>query len=272
MNEKTKKAAELIKQKVEKFQNSSEYLEFMKFVAGFHSYSFQNRLLIWAQNPKATIVGGMKTWNKKGRKVKKGEKALTIYAPCTVKKEEENEEGEKVEKYYVTGHYRTVPVFDISQTEGPEIPNIEPKDLKGKVNKFQKIIDGIKKLIPKNYSFLFDDEKSSEKGFIDYSGKRIVVHKASQLQMLKTSLHELGHYLLDHENREIDRQQKECEAESVAFIVCNHLGYDTTDYSEKYIAGWKGNKEFVEDSLTHIIKVADKIIEGIENELNKKSS
>lgn len=262
------KAYELIKEKVISFQKSDEYLNFIKFVSGFHNYSWSNRLLIWAQMPEATLVSGFKAWNKKGRHIKKGEKGITIFAPCTKKVEKTNELGEKEVKTVCTGKFFTTTVFDVSQTDGKEIPEMNIPTLKGKVKNFNKMIKGIKNALPKGFSFTIDDkEDCKEKGYCNNYSKEIVVHQNPEEQMFKTAVHEAGHSLMEHDTRQISREQKECEAESVAFIVCNHFGYDTSDYSVKYIAGWKGDKDFIEESLNYITKTADKIINSIEQVL-----
>lgn len=268
----TQEALDLITKKVQDFQNTEEYTDWLKFCSSFRSYSFQNRILIWSQNPKAGLVAGMKTWNSKGRRVKAGEKALKIYVPLIGKRKEKNDEGQMVEKLDKNGNpityiygYKLANVFDKSQTEGADLPELNIVDLKGDVEGFDGYIIKATSVLPENYSFVIDDEKGNgEKGYTNFRLHQVVVHKNEQQQMFKTCMHELGHVLCNHDEREISRDQKECEAESVAYIVCNHFGIDSSDYSMRYIGSWKGKSELVNESLKTIVSVADKIIDAIE--------
>lgn len=267
----TQDALDIITKKVEEFQNSDEYVNYLKFVSSFTNYSWNNRLLIWVQNPEASLCAGMKTWNTKGRRVKKGETALKIYVPL-IGKAQEKVNGKLVDKVDKNGEpvkrifgYKMANVFDVSQTEGEELPEINIKDLKGGVENFDDYIKLVEKVLPEGFTFEIDDEKGNgEKGYTNYSLKQVVVHKNEQQQMFKTTMHELGHVLCDHEHREISRDQKECEAESVAYIVCNHFGIDSSEYSMRYIGSWKGNSKLANESLKTIVGVADKIIKVIE--------
>ena len=268
----TKEALDLIQRKVEDFQNSEEYLNYLKFVSSFRNYSWNNRILIWLQNPNASLCAGMKSWNERGRKVKKGEKSLKIYFPMIGKAYTTNEEGDRIEKLNSDGEpkkvlygFRMTSVFDISQTEGKELPELKIKDLQGEVEDFENYINLAIKTLPEDYSFLIDEDSlHGEKGYTDFATKKVVVHKNEQQQMFKTAMHELGHVLCEHDKRELSRDQEECEAESVAFIVCNHFGIDSSEYSKRYIGSWKGDKELINESLKTIVSVADKIIDTIE--------
>ena len=268
----SQEALEAINKKVADFQQSDEYLKYLKFCSGFRNYSWNNRILIWMQNENASMCAGMKTWNEKGRKIKKGEKALKIYVPLIGKAYTTNEAGEKVEKLNSNGDpakriygFKMANVFDISQTEGEELPTLKIKNLEGKVENFDDYIKLATKTLPEGYSFLIDDEEGhGEKGYTNFRLQQVVVHRNEEQQMFKTTMHELGHVLCEHDKRILDRDQEECEAESVAYIVCNHFGIDSSEYSMRYIGGWKGNKELVNDSLKTIVNVADKIIDAIE--------
>lgn len=273
--------AEMLTKAVEKFSNSESFKEYLKFMNTFHQYSACNSLLIWFQG--GTLVAGFNAWKEKGRSVKKGEKAIKIYAPVMAKgwftaldadgnpKVDEDGHEIKVQKQYIKG-FRRVSVFDVSQTEGKELPELsEPKMLTGDMNEdeFNGLFDMISKATTATVGF---EDIQEGNGYFAPSENRIAVNRGmSKEQTIKTLIHEVTHSLL-HTKEEMkknpkSREQKEIEAESVAYIVCSYLGIDSAEYSFDYVCGWSmGDTKIVAKSMDTIKKTADKIIEVLQSE------
>lgn len=264
---------------------SENYKNYLDTMSKFHNYSFNNTLLIALQNPGATHVASYTDWkNKFHRQVMKGEKAIRIIAPAPYKKEIEKEvkngltgEIKKEKTEIVIPAYKTVSVFDISQTEGNELPVIGVDELKGDVGNYEELKDILKNLSP--VDILYEDIPSDAKGFYDITEKRIVIKKEmEQMQEIKTLVHEIAHALLHDkdgslvdnvtQDTEWNRRTKEVQAESVAYTVCQHLGIDTSEYSFGYIAGWSSGREKKElkNSMETIRKTVNHLIGGIEKE------
>lgn len=278
LNEK-KEEMELILKKLEEgvlsvFQ-SEKYLEYLGFCARFPRYSLNNQILIMCQNPDATLVQSFGAWKKAGRYVKAGEKALKIFAPVQkvferIKKDmqgnmilDANGNPEKEQIQYTT--FKVVNTFDVSQTDGKEIPMI-CTELNGSVERFEDLISALKEYAAIPVEFEEMDE-NGPKGYFSSTMRKIVIKKGmSQTQTLKTLVHEITHSIL-HSDAAIkkSREQKECEAESVAYIVCQHLGVDTSEYSFEYLASWSDGKELKElrESLDLIRKTASDIIQKV---------
>lgn len=248
------------------------YKAFLDVMSKFHTYSVNNCILIAMQKPEATQVAGFKSWQKNfKRSVKKGEKAIKILAPIPHKftKEIENEDGEKVQKEIQYMTFRAVPVFDISQTEGEELPSI-CKMLKGSVEGFQSLIDKLESLSP--VPVAYEPISCGANGYYSHETNSIVVDAGlSEQHKVKTLIHEIAHSILHNkdngEEKDADRSTKEVQAESVAYTVCNWLGLDTSDYSFGYVAGWSAGRELKEltESMEVIRKIAGEIIEGLED-------
>ena len=264
---------------------SENYKNYLDTMSKFHNYSFNNTLLIALQNPGATHVASYTDWkNKFHRQVMKGEKAIRIIAPAPYKKEIEKEvkneltgEIKKEKSEIVIPAYKAVSVFDISQTEGDELPVIGVDELKGDVGNYEELKDILKNLSP--VDILYEDIPSDAKGFYDITEKRIVIKKEmEQMQEIKTLVHEIAHALLHDkdgslvdnvtQDTEWNRRTKEVQAESVAYTVCQHLGIDTSEYSFGYIAGWSSGREKKElkNSMETIRKTVNHLIGGIEKE------
>lgn len=265
--------------------DSENYKNYLDTMSKFHNYSFNNTLLIALQNPGATHVASYTDWkNKFHRQVMKGEKAIRIIAPAPYKKEIEKEvkngltgEIKKEKTEIVIPAYKTVSVFDISQTEGNELPVIGVDELKGDVGNYEELKDILKDLSP--VEILYDETPGDAKGFYDITEKKIVIKKGlEQMQEIKTLVHEMAHALLhdkdgslvDNVTQDIEwnRRTKEVQAESVAYTVCQHLGIDTSEYSFGYIAGWSSGREKKElkNSMETIRKTVNHLIGGIERE------
>lgn len=265
MNKDIKEITEQLKQGVKDVFASDKYKEYLDFMGKFHDYSVNNIILIMMQKPDATFVAGYKAWQTKfNRQVRKGEKSLTIIAPCPHKKKIIDDNGE--ERDIIWNSFRTVSVFDISQTDGEEIPSYINK-LDGDVNNFEILFKKLQEVSP--VKVIIDDIKGNANGYFRDAENVIVVKKGmSEQQTIKTTVHEIAHAFLhnkDGEEYEADRQTREVQAESIAYVVCNMLGLDTAEYSFGYIAGWSKDKEAEElnKSMEVIRKTANMIIDRV---------
>lgn len=273
---------------VEELFTSNRYQEFLKTMAKFHNYSFNNTMLIAMQRPDATLVTSYKNWQSMGRQVMKGEKGITIIAPAPYKKMKEKEvldenqrpimgtDGKpKTEQVEVTvPHFKAVTVFDIAQTSGEPIQTLAPELLTAAVQDFDSFMQAIQKISP--VPIRFDEIDGNANGYYHNADKEIVIKKGlSESQTLKTAIHETVHAKLhDKEIMESlgvakDRLTKEVEAESVAYCVCSSFGLDTSDYSFPYIAGWSSSREMKEmkASMDVIRKTAGEMIDQLTEEL-----
>ena len=273
---------------VEELFTSNRYQEFLKTMAKFHNYSFNNTMLIAMQRPDATLVTSYKNWQSMGRQVMKGEKGITIIAPAPYKKMKEKEvldenqrpimgtDGKpKTEQVEVTvPHFKAVTVFDIAQTSGEPIQTLTPELLTAAVQDFDSFMQAIQKISP--VPIRFDEIDGNANGYYHNADKEIVIKKGlSESQTLKTAIHETAHAKLH--DREImeslgvekDRLTKEVEAESVAYCVCSSFDLDTSDYSFPYIAGWSSSREMKEmkASMDVIRKTAGEMIDQLTEEL-----
>ena len=273
---------------VEELFTSNRYQEFLKTMAKFHNYSFNNTMLIAMQRPDATLVTSYKNWQSMGRQVMKGEKGITIIAPAPYKKMKEKEvldenqrpimgtDGKpKTEQVEVTvPHFKAVTVFDIAQTSGEPIQTLASELLTAAVQDFDSFMQAIQKISP--VPIRFDEIDGNANGYYHNADKEIVIKKGlSESQTLKTAIHETAHAKL-HDKEimeslgvEKDRLTKEVEAESVAYCVCSSFGLDTSDYSFPYIAGWSSSREMKEmkASMDVIRKTAGEMIDQLTEEL-----
>ena len=273
---------------VEELFTSNRYQEFLKTMAKFHNYSFNNTMLIAMQRPDATLVTSYKNWQSMGRQVMKGEKGITIIAPAPYKKMKEKEvldenqrpimgtDGKpKTEQVEITvPHFKAVTVFDIAQTSGEPIQTLAPELLTAAVQDFDSFMQAIQKISP--VPIRFDEIDGNANGYYHNADKEIVIKKGlSESQTLKTAIHETAHAKL-HDKEimeslgvEKDRLTKEVEAESVAYCVCSSFGLDTSDYSFPYIAGWSSSREMKEmkASMDVIRKTAGEMIDQLTEEL-----
>lgn len=273
---------------VEELFTSNRYQEFLKTMAKFHNYSFNNTMLIAMQRPDATLVTSYKNWQSMGRQVMKGEKGITIIEPAPYKKMKEKEvldenqrpimgtDGKpKTEQVEVTvPHFKAVTVFDIAQTSGEPIQTLAPELLTAAVQDFDSFMQAIQKISP--VPIRFDEIDGNANGYYHNADKEIVIKKGlSESQTLKTAIHETVHAKL-HDKEimeslgvEKDRLTKEVEAESVAYCVCSSFGLDTSDYSFPYIAGWSSSREMKEmkASMDVIRKTAGEMIDQLTEEL-----
>lgn len=293
MESRDKRADELhqITDKLEKgvkdvFQ-SDKYKQFLNVMAKFPRYSVNNTMLIMMQRPDAQLCQSFTGWKQMGRYVKKGEKGISILAPAPYKIEREqtklddkgrpvfDADGEPVkEKVEVTIRaFKVVKTFDLAQTDGKELPTIGPNELVGSIDGYPKLLQALQEISPVPVSFELID--GGAKGYYNLENKSIVIQEGmSEVQTIKTLLHEMAHQKLHDkdtvpEAKDITRNGKEVEAESVAYVVCQHCGINTSDYSFSYVAGWSEGKETPElkASLDKIRQTASEFIYQIDQRM-----
>lgn len=261
--------------------DSKEYADYLKFMASFHNYSFNNSLLIYYQSKKlgftASMVKGFQTWKKDGRFVKKGAKAIQIFAPVPTryKKEVENDDGTKEEKEVEYLSFKPTYVFDISQTEGAEVPHIT-NELLEKVDNFESLIKLLIQLSPCEVKFE-NIQASDIYGYYDVKNNYIAVKNGiGETQAVKTLIHEISHAVMHNRKvqglENITKEDREIQAESVAYIISSYLGLETSGYSFGYVASYVGNKEKIENfqkNLKIIQFCANALIEKLEKIIEK---
>ncbi|MBD5114619.1 MAG: hypothetical protein HDT46_05355 [Ruminococcaceae bacterium] len=268
--------------------NSDQYKEYLKFASNFTNYSPHNTMLISLQRPSATLVASYGKWRKVGRQVMKGEKGIAIFAPIIydsdkcpkVKKGTDDEDTEKTkiaEEQFKRIAFKKVYVYDISQTDGKDIPCFESSELTGDIDfkKKNAIFKALERIT--GIRIEFSDIRGGAKGYYDTAENRIVIQSGmSDSQTLKTAFHETAHKLLHDPKLKMvtvksPRNEKEVQAESVAFMVAERLGFDTSEYSFPYIASWSNGKplEQLKCALKEIQAAAKQITGAIETELAK---
>lgn len=281
--EKTKQAFEMIEQGVKDVYSSDNFKKYLSCCSKFHNYSLNNTLLILAQKPDATLVAGYNAWQRNfNRHVDKGEKGLIILAPVTNKitqlmdKADEDgnpvldENGDPIKEERVINQLRftTTTVFDISQTSGEPLPSLI-HNLTGSSDEILAFIDSIKDIctIPIDYHSPDKDNvlASGAKGYYSITEDRIVLNmELEDMQIAKTLIHEYSHSIL-HKTTDKDSGQREIEAESLAFVLCDHFGIDTSDYSFGYIASYAAQDEAkLKTILANIQSTAHEMIDKLE--------
>lgn len=256
---------------------SANYADYLRFRSKLHRYSVNNQILIWLQNPDAGYVMSFKKWKEVGRYVKKGQKAIEILAPIqkkvtTVQHDDKgsvmlDENGEQLTKDSSYTYYKFVPVFADNQTEGEELPSLVT-ELEGESSQASNLIKRILEVSKTPIEFIHSDKDStlsnSCNGYYVISDRRIVVKdNMSVNQKAKTLVHEYAHAILHCESNSLTRNRKELEAESLAFIVCDYFGLDTSDYTFGYLASWKG-REDLKETLVGIDKKSKEVIALLE--------
>lgn len=273
-----KKIVDSIEDGIKSFMNSDKYKEYLKVMSKFHNYSANNSVLIWMQKKDASVVAGFNTWKSLNRVVKRGEKAISILAPAPIKIKKEVEvinpithKKEKEIQESKIMRFKKVNVFDISQTEGEPLPKLT-NELKGDFKELDVIRASVKSLT--NIDVEYEDIKGGSKGYFSLLDNRIVLKKGlSEVQQAKTMIHECAHAILHKNLREdgISRDVAETQAESVAFVVSNHFGLDTSEYSFPYLASWSRDEELtsLKESLKVIQDTSSNIINTIEEKLKE---
>jgi len=258
----THEMIDMIEQGVKDVLTSERWAEFLRFAARFHDYSLGNMILILMQRPSASYVAGYSTWQKMKRQVNKGEHGIKILAPCVGKKTVEDDSGE--EREIVSRYFKPVSVFDISQTSGEDVPTI-CDELHGDVENVAELTERIAAATDYSVSYDYDGRAF---GVCRNDVKAIQIRDGlDDRQRVKTLIHEVAHSLLweDDERDQNSREDREIEAESTAFIVCNRIGVDTSSYSFDYIASWSNGKDTKELKrlFGNIQSAAQRIIDKI---------
>lgn len=286
-----KDLTEQLEKSIQDFMESEKYKAFLSSMAKFHNYSLNNQILIAVQKPDSTLCAGYTTWQKQNRYVKKGEKGIRIICPSPYKKEylkdvidkttgkpellpdgkAKQEIVQKVIPFFKVGY-----VYDISQTEGQPLPEVTHR-LKGDLDSdLKRLKEALLEVSP--VPVAFQPVEGSANGFYSPAAGEIVVDSTlSEKQSLKTLIHETAHALLHNpeaSSSQSTRETKEVEAESVAYVVCQYFGLDTSDYSFGYIAGWSSGKGTPElkASLENIRNTSNEIISNVEQTLIKKET
>ena len=281
-----------LEQGIKELFESEKFKEYLTTMSKFYNYSFNNTLLIAMQKPDATLIAGYTSWQRNfDRHVMKGEKGIKILAPAPYKAQEEREkidpatqkpvldaDGKPVTETVevLRPAFKVVSVFDVSQTDGKELPDIAVDELTGSVENYAAFFEALKQESPVPISF--EDIPGGAKGYFSHVENRIAIQDGmSEIQTVKTAIHEIAHAKLHAikpdekvapEERK-DRHTKEVEAESVAYTVCQRYGIETSDYSFGYIAGWSSDKDTKElkGSLETIRSTAAEMIESIDAKL-----
>ena len=262
----------------------------------FHNYSLNNTILIHLQKPDASLVASYLSWQRNfGRTVNKGERAIRILAPAPFKRRIETEQLDPVtgnpilnpdgssvknSKEVVVQSFKVVNVFDISQTEGRDLPELGVNELTGNVENYSDFIEALTRSCP--IDIAFEEITNGAKGYFHTQENRIAIKAdMSEIQTIKTMIHEMAHqkmHSIDSNEpspagEKLSRSRKEVEAESVAFTVASRYGIDTSDYSFGYIAGWSSGQEMKElkESLNRIRDAADEMITAIDEKLSEIS-
>ena len=291
MKERVKELTDKLEQGLKEVFESDNYKNYLNTMAKFHNYSINNTLLINQQKPDATLVAGYDSWVRNfDRHVKKGERGINIIAPAPFKTERDvpiinPETGQPIlkkdgtpytEKKEVTiPYFKITRVFDISQTEGKELPTIGVNELLKDVDGAKDFIESLKKVSP--IPIEFGETNGDSKGFYSPVDNKIVVKDGmSDAQTIKTMVHEISHAKLHNPDRAEENAGKskgtiEMEAESIAYIVCQHFGIDTSDYSFGYIAGWSEGKETDElkKSMNTIRETSSEMIYRVEGSMRQ---
>ena len=287
-----KEISERLEQGVKEIFTSERYTEYLNTMSKFHNYSFNNTLLITMQKPEATLVAGYQAWQKKfNRHVKRGEKGIQIIAPAPIREKQEIEKIDPVTKEPVIGddgqpeteivemvipRFRVTTVFDVSQTEGEPIAELEVPELTGSVQFYDTFMQALQNISPVPIRMM--NVEGDAKGYYHQTEKYIAIKEdMSNVQTMKTGVHEVSHALLhdrevmDAEGVLKDQTTKEVEAESIAYIVCNHFGLDTSEYSFTYIASWCESRDMkaLKASMDTIRKTSAEIIGNIEEQMHE---
>jgi antirestriction protein ArdC len=288
--ERMKETTDRLETGIQELFESERYKAYLTTMSKFHSYSFNNTLLIAMQG--GQLVAGYNKWRDDfHRNVKKGEKAIKILAPAPFKAKKEvqkldaqgrpvmGKDGKpvtEVQEIQVPA-FKIVSVFDVSQTEGEPLPSIGVEELTGSVERYGEFFKALEQTSPVPIGF--EDIPGGSHGYYHLTEKRIAIQEGmSELQTLKTAIHEIAHsklHAIDPEAPAIeqadrpDSRTREVQAESVAYAVCQHYGLDTSDYSFGYVAGWSSGKDLKElkASLETIRATAHELITTIDGHL-----
>lgn len=286
-----------IEKGIQELFESEKYKQYLRTMSRFPRYSLNNTILIFLQNPNATLVAGFQRWQEEfDRYVRKGEKGLKIIAPAPYKTKKEIEKLDPVTRIPIkdiTGKvlteevelkipmFKPVTVFDVSQTEGKPLPELV-SSLEGNVFNYHQLIEALRRISP--VPIAFEEMKASTDGYFSPLEQRIAIRSGmSEVQTISATIHEIAHSLLHNENLEqaqaLDQEQikvlvknqrtKEVEAESVSYTICAYYGIETNENSFGYIASWSKDKELLElkASLELINQTANQLITEVDTYL-----
>ena len=285
--EQLKEITDKLEQGVSDVFSSDKYKRFLDTMAKFPRYSVNNNILIMMQKPDAQMCQSFTGWKEMGRFVKKGEKGIKILAPApyTIQREQTklddrgnpmlDKDGEPImESVEIkVNAFKVVSTFDVSQTEGKELPTLGVDELTGGVDGYGIFMEALKEVCP--VTMTFENIEGGAKGFYSQTEKRIAIQEGmSEAQTVKTAIHEMAHqklHAIENNGPKQTRGSKEVEAESVAYTVCQHYGIDTSDYSFSYVAGWSEGKEMPElkASLDTIRRAASEMITAIDEKVEE---
>lgn len=258
--DKTEELLEQLHDGIETLTTSEAWTAWLDVARRLPNYSLNNLILIWTQMPDASQVAGYRAWKALGRQVRKGERGLRILAPCTYK-QTDDDTGE--ERRVLRG-FRSVAVFDITQTDGDPLPAAPVTTLTGEVPRlFRQQLSCL--IRAQGFTFRqgpMPHGHESANGLTDWGTRTVTVRDdLTDAQAAKTTAHELAHVLLHGPTTNLDRGTKEVEAESVAYLVCATAGLDASGYSFGYVAGWAGGDlEVITSTATRVLETARSVI------------
>lgn len=253
------RAMKLLEDGISQILDSESFANYLRTMSRFHNYSANNVLLILSQFRHATKVAGYKTWQSVGRQVRKGEKGIVIFVPFKSKFEDADGNEVTVIKNFGTGI-----VFDISQTDGDELPTIPIADLERETEAGTVLTERLKQFVQREGVKLVVEDTKPANGY--YSPDRKLIALDVDLkgdQIVKTLTHEVIHHVAEH-NQFSAKEDRETVAEGAAFVVLNHFGIDSSDYTFGYVAGWAEDKEVLHRNLVAIQKTSKLVINAIE--------
>ena len=261
-------------EQVERFANSAEWQAYLDVARRFHHYSPNNIALILSQRPESTQVASFSRWRSLGRSVVAGETGIKILAPCRYKVTEEAHGDASAGEQWRIGGFRVVHVFDVSQTEGRPLPDGHaPKLLEGEGP--SGAWDKLAELVEREGFAIHFSPLGDVNGETRYSSRQVHINEAiPDAAALKTLAHELAHVRCAHGTRSgLTREQAECEAESVAYVVLGEaFGLDSSCYSTSYVTHWaSGDADLVRATMQRVVAVAHSIIEDCQDEQREQA-
>lgn len=294
----TIEAGSLIKEAyngIKLIRNSEDYKRWLNFYDGFHQYSFNNTMLIYMQNPSASLCAGFNTWKNKKRYVKAGEKGLKILAPITetvlrevpvldddgkpILDENGKEQTKKVKEKVFANKFYVTSTFDVSQTEGEPIPELSYSGTSEKVENYGALKKVLEEIAPFPVEYT-DELQEGCDGRCSYTAEQIYIRNdMEEAKTVEVLIHEIGHaYMHDKTRFEeakehlkviSDRDSREIQAESLSYIVTHKLGLDTSGFSFPYIAAWSSNhtEQEIMNAMIYIRDEADAFYDLIEKKL-----
>jgi antirestriction protein ArdC len=262
---KTDELLQRLAEGVANLTTSDEWLRYLDVQRRFHHYSFGNCLLIALQRPDATHVAGFRRWLELGRHVRKGEKGIAILAPIVSRLMVEDEDGDVQTIVSAPRAFRVVYVFDISQTDGEELPPAPVSRLTG--DDPDEFYSALREVAASIGFTVEEDYLDGQNGDCNHELHRIRVEVRNEpRQQVKTLAHELAHAILHEERDGLNREQAELEAESVAYVVCADLGIDTSGYSCGYLASWCAEPDVIRRAGHRIQAASEQILAAVDSQ------